>query len=88
MISVDPDQMPQNAMSDQGLHCLPYIPVGPYFYNEVMYIFNFFLFFFFFFFFVSVSCLYVTIKTFFSIFQFFVCFCEFIYLINLFVLIM
>ena len=73
--------MPQKAMSDQGLHCLPYIPVGPYFYNEVMYIFNFF-------FFVSVSCLYVTIKTFFSIFQFFVCFCEFIYLINLFVLIM
>ena len=23
--SVDPDQMPQNAASDQGLHCLPYI---------------------------------------------------------------
>ena len=35
MISVDPDHMPHNVMSDQGLHCLPYIPVGPYFYNEV-----------------------------------------------------
>ena len=23
--SVDPDQMPQNAASDQGLHCLPLI---------------------------------------------------------------
>ena len=23
--SVDPDQTPQNAASDQGLHCLPYI---------------------------------------------------------------
>ena len=23
--SVDPDQMPQNAASDQGLHCLPYM---------------------------------------------------------------
>ena len=23
--SVDPDQMPQNAESDQGLHCLPLI---------------------------------------------------------------
>ena len=23
--SVDPDQMPQNAASDQGLHCLSYI---------------------------------------------------------------
>ena len=22
---VDPDQMPQNTASDQGLHCLPYI---------------------------------------------------------------
>ena len=22
--SVDPDQMPQNAASDQGLHCLPH----------------------------------------------------------------
>ena len=22
---VDPDQMPQNAASDQGLHCLPYM---------------------------------------------------------------
>ena len=24
--SVDPDQMPHFAASDQGLHCLPYIP--------------------------------------------------------------
>ena len=23
--NVDPDQTPQNAASDQGLHCLPYI---------------------------------------------------------------
>ena len=23
--SVDPDQMPQNAASDLGLHCLPYV---------------------------------------------------------------
>ena len=23
--SVDPDQLPQNVASDQGLHCLPYI---------------------------------------------------------------
>ena len=23
--SVDPDQMPQNAASDQGLHCLPLV---------------------------------------------------------------
>ena len=23
--SIDPDQMPQNVASDQGLHCLPYI---------------------------------------------------------------
>ena len=23
--SVDPDQMPQNVASDQGLHCLPFI---------------------------------------------------------------
>ena len=27
-------------MSDQGLHYLPYILVGPYFYNEVMYTYN------------------------------------------------
>ena len=25
--SVDPDQMPQNAASDQVLHCLPYIAI-------------------------------------------------------------
>ena len=27
-------------MSDQGLHYLLYIPVEPYFYNEVMYIYK------------------------------------------------
>ena len=29
--SVDPDHMPQNAASDQGLHCLPLSPTGVFF---------------------------------------------------------
>ena len=32
--SVDPDQKPQNAFSDQGLHCLPLIQ-GPVFQSVV-----------------------------------------------------
>ena len=35
--SGDPDQMPQNAASDLGLHCLPISPLGVSRLNGVKY---------------------------------------------------